>query len=119
MKDSDDQLMLAKERTFLAIERNRLAALRTFNAWIRTGLAGVGGGIAVIKFIPFSHETHRIAADIIGEFLILWGIGIFFYSLYEYFKNCKESGATPTYWPMILITLSLVVVSFILLTIMQ
>ncbi len=119
MKDSDGQLELARERTLLAIERNRLAALRTYNAWIRTGLAGVGGGIAVIKFVPFSSETHRMAADLIGEFLILWGIAIFFYALYEYIKNCKDSDSRPAYTPMILITLSLVVVSFLLFLIVK
>lgn len=119
MKDTDNQLELARERTCLASERNRLAAIRTFNAWIRTGLAGVGGGIAVIKFIPFSNEEHRLAADLIGEFLMLWGIALFFYALYEYVKNCKDTDAKPSYIPMILITVSLVVVSFLLFLIVK
>ncbi|MDP3450588.1 MAG: DUF202 domain-containing protein [Anaerolineaceae bacterium] len=42
MKDYSDLDELASKRTALAAER-------TFSAWIWTGLAGVGGGIAVAR----------------------------------------------------------------------
>jgi putative membrane protein len=77
-------------RTDLAKERNRLAAERTFSAWLRTGLAGVGGGVAIMKFLSFTHETHEILAHIIGQMLVLWGILIFIFALTGYYVTCKR-----------------------------
>ena len=58
--------MLAEERTLLAAER-------TFSAWLRTALAAIAGGVAILRLISFKTETHRIVAHIIGELLILLG----------------------------------------------
>ena len=40
--------------------RFSLANERTFLAWLRTGLALVGGGFAVDQFLPRLHETLRL-----------------------------------------------------------
>lgn len=117
-KGNETQEEMARERTILAFQRNRLAAQRTYNAWIRTGLAGVGGGIAVIKFLPFADPTHRFAADIVGQFLIFWGICIFFYSLVNYYQIVKkledvEEEKLP-YLAVSLITFSLIAISVVL-----
>ena len=59
--------------TLLAQERTLLAAERTFSAWIRTALAAMAGGLAILRLISFKSETHRIVAHVLGEMLILWG----------------------------------------------
>ncbi len=77
-------------RNSLAIERTRLASERTVSAWIRTGLACVGGGFALIRFVVFHTEQHRFIADAIGELLIIWGIFIFILSFGDYKASCKQ-----------------------------
>jgi len=44
MQPEDNREELAKERTLLAAER-------TFSAWMRTALAGIGGGLAVARLV--------------------------------------------------------------------
>lgn len=58
--------LLAQERTLLASER-------TYSAWIRTALAAMAGGLAILRLITFKTDYHRIIAHIIGQTLILWG----------------------------------------------
>jgi putative membrane protein len=85
--NTNEQIILAHERTDLASERNRLASIRTFLAWTRTGLASVGGGLAVIRFLLFSNTTHEIVAQIVGCILVFLGILIFLFSFLDYRKN--------------------------------
>ncbi len=85
----DESLALAKERTVLAVERNRLAAERTLTAWIRAGLGGVGGGLALIRFLTFSTPQKSMIAYASGLALILWGIGAMLYALLSYFHVLK------------------------------
>lgn len=80
----DIRVLLAKERTDLALGRNRLANERTFLAWIRTGLACVGGGVAIVRLISFHTETHQTLAHIIGQILIFTGIALFIFSVFNY-----------------------------------
>lgn len=86
----DSVTLLAKERTMLASERTWLAAERTFSAWVRTGLAGVGGGLAVIHFLFFDNSYNKLAADWIGELLIVWGIAIFLFAYISYSRFCRR-----------------------------
>ena len=44
----------------LAEEPTLLAAERTFSAWIRTALAAMAGGLAVMRLIGFKSEFHSI-----------------------------------------------------------
>jgi len=69
--------MLAEERTLLAAER-------TFSAWIRTALAAMAGGLAIMRLIGFKSEFHRILAQVLGETLILWGCIIIILSSIDY-----------------------------------
>ena len=75
--------LLAEERTLLASER-------TFSAWLRTALAAIAGGIAILRLISFKSDTHRIVAHIAGEALILWGILLVIVSAMEYKKTCNK-----------------------------
>lgn len=68
----------------LAEERTLLAAERTFSAWIRTALAAMAGGLAVMRLISFKSEFHRILAHILGETLIIWGCVIILLSSIDY-----------------------------------
>lgn len=80
------------ERDILARERTRYAAERTLSAWIRTGLASVGGGFAMIRFLVFENAQHRMMAKVIGEVLIIWGICIMIFALYDYKANVEKLG---------------------------
>lgn len=81
---------LAEERTDLANLRTLMAAERTFSSWIRTGLAGVGGGLALTHFLNFQTPWHRYTAYLLGIFLIFWGIAIFIYAAVTYFSSVKR-----------------------------
>lgn len=85
---STDRDQLARQRTALAVERNRMAAERTFSAWLRTGLTGVAGGLAIVKFVTFRQESHQLIAYWVGDLLILWGIFIFIVALSHYNRTC-------------------------------
>lgn len=85
----------------LSEERTLLAAERTFSAWIRTALAAMAGGLAILRLIVFATELHKVIAHVIGETLILWGCAIIILSSIDYknsrkrlrvAKNVKSSG---------------------------
>ncbi len=86
----DKMNLLAEERNKLAKERNQLAAERTLTAWIRTSLASVGGGFAILRLLEFQEYSHRVIADLVGELLILLGIFILAFSLIDYKKRVDE-----------------------------
>lgn len=62
-----------KTDMILTEERTLLAAERTFSAWIRTALAAMAGGLAIMRLISFKTESHRIMAHFAGQMLIFWG----------------------------------------------
>ncbi len=76
--------------TVLAEERTLLAAERTFSAWLRTALAAMGGGLAILRLISFKSELHRIIAHIIGETLIFWGCVLIVLSSLDYKKTSDK-----------------------------
>ncbi len=83
MKDQElDNNQLAEERTLLAAER-------TFSAWLRTALAAMGGGLAILRLISFKSELHRTIGHILGETLILWGCAIILFSALD-FKDTRN-----------------------------
>lgn len=75
-----------KSNNQLAEERTLLAAERTFSAWLRTALAAMAGGLAIMRVISFKSDFHRIIAHIIGETLILWGCVLIVLSSIDYKK---------------------------------
>ena len=76
--------MSEEERTFLAAERNNFAAERTFLSWIRTGLAGLVGSVAMIRVLTFTSPSHQMIAHTIGYLLLIWATGLFYIALCEY-----------------------------------
>ena len=74
----------------LALKRTVLAAERTFSAWIRTGLAGVGGGLAVTHVLIFKSYERLIVAHVIGALLVIWGASIFIYAITDYRRTCAR-----------------------------
>jgi len=83
-------LILAEERTLLAAER-------TFSAWIRTALAAMAGGLAIMRFIVFKTDLHRIIAHGIGETLIVWGCVLIILSSIDYTRAHKNLSAAKNY----------------------
>lgn len=73
-----------QSRDALASERTLLAAERTVSAWIQTGLAGLGGGLAVGRALVFQRYAHQVAARVIGGLLVIWGASIFVYAIISY-----------------------------------
>lgn len=109
---------MKNEENMLSQERTLLAAERTFSAWIRTALASMAGGLAILRLIAFKTETHRIIAHIIGEILIVWACGLVIFSSIDYKKMRDKLTAvqdTKSY-PLILfaVILPLLVVSVLL-----
>ncbi|MBI2774445.1 DUF202 domain-containing protein [Candidatus Dependentiae bacterium] len=82
--------MLAEERTLLAAER-------TFSAWLRTALAAMAGGIAILRLITFKTDFHKIIAHITGETLILWGFIIIILSALDYKKTRRKLDIAKSY----------------------
>lgn len=81
---------LAEKRTILAVERNNMAAERTLLSWIRTGLAGLGGGVAMIRVIVFESSTQQLISHLIGWLLLLWGIAVFILAITEYEETIAQ-----------------------------
>lgn len=81
-----------KTEQSLAQERTLLSAERTFAAWIRTAIAAMAGGVAILRLITFKTELHRIVAYIIGEMLIAWGLLLIAMALYDYKTLCNSFG---------------------------
>ena len=95
-------------------------------AWIRTGLAGVGGGIVIIRYLTFHNATHQMLAELAGLIFVLWSIAIFVLALAGYrrsHKNLKtkdrstDSAFIGSTYIVTLLVLTLVVISIILLAI--
>jgi len=106
-----DSLILAEERTLLAAER-------TFSAWLRTALSAMAGGLAILRLLSFKNETHRIAAHILGEMLILWGCLLVVLASLDY-KSTRSKLAIAknyksTYMGFIVIVLPLFIMSALL-----
>lgn len=113
MDDSDQ----VKDQILLAGERTRFAAERTISAWMRTGLASVGGGFAIIHLLVFSSTHHKMIANWVGELLILWGICIFIFSLRDYKASCAQIkyAINKSEWWVTVTTIIFMIVSLLLL----
>jgi putative membrane protein len=81
----------------LAQERTLLAAERTFSAWVRTALAAMAGGLAILRLITFKTELHRIMAHTIGEILIVWGCALVILASMDYKRIRKKLSITHGY----------------------
>ena len=111
-----------RNRDELALQRTLLAADRTFSAWIRTGLAGIGGGLAVARLLTFNSYENQLVANIIGVLLVIWGACIFIYAIYDYRRTCvelKQKGLMKNSLnPMLLMTVVLLIVALMVLWIL-
>lgn len=117
-EDIVERVLLAKERTSLANERNKLANERTFLAWLRTGLASVGGGVAIIRLLPFQNSKNQFIAEILGSILVILGITIFFMSFLDYrtnFRITTKHGFASSIWFTSVIMFVLEIISIFLL----
>lgn len=72
----------------LALDRTLLSSERTFSAWIPTGLAGVGGGLAVSRALVFQSPVQQVIATVVAGLLVIWGGSLFVYAMIHYRRNC-------------------------------
>lgn len=102
----------------LAEERTLLAAERTFSAWIRTALAAMAGGLAILRLIVFKTDLHRLIAHILGQSLILWGCLIIILSTLDYKKIRNKLMLAQNYKSsnlgFIIIVIPILIMSFLL-----
>jgi putative membrane protein len=106
----------------LASERTLLAAERTFSAWIRTGLAALGGGLAVTRALVFNSYAHQMVARMIGGLLVIWGASIFVYAIISYHRTCatlsQEGLSRNALGAMMLMTAMLLIIATLVFWIM-
>lgn len=81
-------------RTELAKEQTVMACERTFLSWLRTGLAIVGGGIVVVRFIALDDPMEHALLMVAGKLLIFWGALIFLLSFLHFRKQCREKNVS-------------------------
>ena len=102
----------------LAEERTLLAAERTFSAWIRTALAAMAGGLAILRLAIFKTELHRLIAHTIGILLILWGCLVVILSSIDYKKMRDKFKIAKSYKTSqlgaVIIVVPLVIISILL-----
>lgn len=79
-KLADKRTTLARDRTFYAVER-------TLAAWIRTGFSIAGAGVTLATALR--NTTTRGLSLAMGSMMIIIGILIFIYALYEYFVSYR------------------------------
>jgi putative membrane protein len=102
----------------LALDRTLLAAERTFSAWTRTGLAAMGGGLAVVRALVFNSDVHKVVSLIIGGMLVILGAGIFVYAIVGYrriYARLTEDGLSKNSSGAVLITAVLLIVAALVL----
>lgn len=106
MQEPRQPLLLQEQNTLLAAER-------TYSAWVRTGLACVGGGLAVGKGFAASQPLARLLALGAGLLLIVTGVLIFAWATRDYLQVCARlrhaQFKTPLRGFMLLITALLLV----------
>lgn len=111
---------IVKSSDEMAQLRTLLAAEKTYAAWIRTGLACIGGGLAVIKLFLFKIPLHQTVAHITGQVLIIVGGLTFIFAAWNYRRTYAamniEKGKMPSLGlTSILITLGLLIISVLVL----
>lgn len=87
--DEEEQDYIEDKQILLAMERTRMSNERTFLSWVRTAIACIGGGVAIIRLINFNTETHKFVAQVSGDSLIFIGILFLIFSLIN-FKQVKH-----------------------------
>lgn len=78
---ADERTQEAEQRTEWAKHRTLLANERNFSAWIRTGFAAIGGGLAVAEFLDGGDSP---IARIVGVILISVGVAVCGLALWRY-----------------------------------
>jgi putative membrane protein len=68
--------------------RFSLANERTFLAWIRTGLALIGGGLGVAAFVPTLHWRH--VREVIAVALIVLGASVVLRAV-DHWARCERA----------------------------
>ena len=96
-------------------ERTLLAAERTYSAWIRTGLAALGGGLAIVRALVDSSDESVAVSHVIGGMLVILGVGIFIYAILSYHRSCvrlSQKGLSKnSLGAMVLITIFLLIIA--------
>jgi putative membrane protein len=79
---AEKQLSLAADQKTLSMALTHMATERTFNSWIRTGIAAVVAGLGIASFLARGGATGIARA--IGVIFILAGASIYIVALMSY-----------------------------------
>lgn len=105
----------------LSMARTLLSAERSFSAWIRTGLAALGVGLAVARALIFKNYTHQVIANVVGALLIILAAIMFSYGLISYHRiriRLSQAGfLRRSLSAMILMTVILLIITVLVLLI--
>lgn len=104
----------------LARLRTIMAAERTFAAWLRTGLAAIAGGLAIIKFVEYNSETQELLSHFASLMLMVWGIVIILVNLKHftgYLKDLNKDKIYNTYNRRVILYTMLLIFAGVLLLI--
>ncbi|MBD3286475.1 DUF202 domain-containing protein [candidate division WOR-3 bacterium] len=75
----------SNERILLARQRNLLAAERTFSAWIRTGIAALAAGLGIAELLS---KTGPLTGWL-GLIFTAAGAGVFLLALWSYYRTWR------------------------------
>ena len=93
----------ADEKTELAAVRTVLGVERTFNAWMRTSIAFLAGGIALTRVMSDREigELHNMLVRGASALLILIAVMITLYATFRYRERMQEMGKHKIrHWPL-------------------
>ncbi|HSQ22062.1 MAG TPA: DUF202 domain-containing protein [Coriobacteriia bacterium] len=107
-------------RTDWALQRTLWSAERTLNSWLRTAMAAVVAGLAIVQFVQ--PAQYGWMATSVGGVFVAAGVAMYVYGLWRYhteLSRLRREGleATPP-WVMIVIVTPLVLAAVLALFLM-
>jgi uncharacterized membrane protein YidH (DUF202 family) len=102
-------------RTDWALQRTLWSAERTLNSWLRTAMAAVVAGLAIVQFIAPAQDAWITTS--VGGVFVAAGVAMYVYGLWRYhteLSRLRREGleATPA-WVMIVIVAPLVLAALL------
>lgn len=105
MADEEDAA-LQESKTDLALARTVLAVERTFNAWIKTAIAFLAGGLGLVKLLGDQLvQPHGTFILLASALLVVLAMLIAGFAVHRYQRRMHRLGRDAAGWPMYMIVL--------------